>query len=95
MVVSRSRAKLCEEAVKPAPFKATVLSLQRPTFATRREFILSGLDSVGAILEQHPVLHLPFAVSIKLVTLQLFSSKFRIPDVRRYDLFLSMIARVD
>ena len=61
--VSRSQAKLCEEAVKPTPSKASVLSLQRPTFATRREFILSGLDSVGAILEQHPVLHLPFAVS--------------------------------
>lgn len=67
IAVSRNQVKLNEEAVKPNANKATVLSLQRPSFRYRREFILSGLDSIAVVLEQHPVLCRPFAVSNQYV----------------------------
>lgn len=48
--------KLNEESI-------SVFPLQRVTFTSRREFILAGLDPTHDILEENPVLRLPFAVS--------------------------------
>ena len=67
VAISRNKAKLNEEAVKPNPSKTAILPLQRLTYASRRDLILSGLDSVADILKEHPVLHLPFAVSLMLM----------------------------
>lgn len=61
--LSRNQAKLNEEASKTNPSKAAILPLQRMTYVKRREFILSGLDAIGIILEEHPLLRHPFAVS--------------------------------
>ena len=61
--LSRNQAKLNEEASKTNPSKAAILPLQRLTYVKRRDFILAGPDSVGAVLEEHPLLRLPFAVS--------------------------------
>ena len=61
--VKRNLIKLKEECLKPNPSKTDLIPLQRSTFSSRREFILSGLDTANDILEEHPVLHLSFAVS--------------------------------
>ncbi len=65
VAVQRNSSKLKEECLKPNP---DIIPLQRSTFSIRREFILSGLDPSNDILsndilEEHPVLCLPFAVS--------------------------------
>ena len=64
VAVQRNLPKLKEECLKANPSKSDVIPLQRSTFTSRREFILSGLDSTSDILEEHPVLCLPFAVSL-------------------------------
>ena len=61
--VKRNLIKLKEECMKPNPSKTDLIPLQRSTFSSRSEFILSGLDTANDILEEHPVLHLSFAVS--------------------------------
>ncbi len=63
VAVQRNSLKLKEECLKPNPVKSDIIPLQRSTFTMRREFILSGLDPSNDILEEHPVLRLPFAVS--------------------------------
>ncbi len=65
--MQRNIKKLKEESLKPNPAKSSIIPLQKSTFNLRREFILSGLDKTEEILDEHPVLKLPFAVSCFIV----------------------------
>ncbi len=63
VAVQCNSLKLKERMPKTQPCQVGHIPLQRSTFSMRREFILSGLDPSNDILEEHPVLRLPFAVS--------------------------------
>ncbi len=61
--VKRDLAKLKQETEKVNPSKSVIVPLMKQTFCDTRDVILSGLDDLHTILEGHPELKLPYAVS--------------------------------
>lgn len=61
----RNFKELDKELQRDNPRKENIISLLRQTFSARREDVLKEDDDVtfAAILEAHPVLALPYAVS--------------------------------